>query len=608
MKQAGNFQSDIHTIDYEEPLLQKKLNYQNLINLNGRRYESLNGLWNFEADWYDKSRRAKWYKDKWQDENGNELPVDWDWEGWDFMEVPACWNMRNPELKYFEGSGVFTRTFVYKPQKAEERVILCFEGVNYRCSVFVNGEHAGTHDGGSTPFTPEITGFLQDKNRIVVIADARRKFDRVPSDNTDWFNYGGIYRDIFLIRVPRIFLKNWFLRLVPNGLFNQLEWRVDLPEGTAGRVGLWIDELQIHEEMDIQNGVGRMVFPANPELWSPENPKCYNIEIKIITQDRETDRITEKIGFREIRVQQGELLLNGKPIFLKGVCVHEDHFEQGKTTNEVIIRSIIRDLKALHGNYLRLTHYPHDRRFPIIADEEGVLLWEEIPVYWVLDFTNPQTYESAENQLRELILRDQNRASVIIWSMGNENADTDERLAFMSRLAQCAHEHDPVRLVSAACLINHDKHSIDDRLVDFLDVIGINEYYGWYRPGFSDLEAVLKNINTQKPVVVCEFGAGALAGHRGTGDELFTEDKQAEVYREQLMVLSSSDAIKGLSPWILYDYRTPHRLNRYQRGFNRKGLIDADRKTKKLAFFALAEFYQKFPDKGWSEYTKTGSF
>ena len=245
----------------------------------------------------------------------------------------------------------------------------------------------------------------------------------------------------------------------------------------------------------------------------------------------------------------------------------------------------------MHGIFLRLAHYPHTRRFAKIADETGVLLWEEIPVYWAIDFSNPDTYDDAENQLSELIVRDKNRASVIIWSVGNENADTDDRLSFMRNLVQTAKRLDPTRLVSAACLVNREKMCLEDRLMNELDVIGNNEYYGWYEPNFDDLITILNNTKLTKPVIITEFGAGAGYGNHGTENTLWTEEYQETLYKKQFAVMKRSDFIQGTTPWILYDFRAVRRQNRYQKGFNRKGLIDADRKRRKLAFKVVADYY-----------------
>jgi beta-glucuronidase len=468
----------------------------------------------------------------------------------------------------------------------------------------LNGKFLGTHDGASTPFCAEITETVKSDNRIIVVVEARKRADRVPMDNTDWFNYGGIYRDVLLLRTPRVFIKDWFLRLVPDGKFGtiELDVQVSAPEGVTGpgkpadgEARLRIGELGVDAAITVKDGVGKLRVSARPELWSPESPKLYEVELSFTpsTQSAASDVVRDRIGFREIRVEGRNILLNGNPIFLKGVCVHEDHFKTGKTTDEATIRQTIAHLKEMNGLFLRLAHYPHDGRFARIADEEGVLLWEEVPVYWAIAFDNPATYADAENQFAELVLRDRNRASVIIWSVGNENADSDARLSFMSRLASAARGLDGTRPISAACLVDHEKLAIRDRLADSLDIIGINEYYGWYDPDFSKLPRILDNSNPSKPVIITEFGGDARLGERGSVDDLWTEDKQKRLFEKQIEVISACPYIKGTTPWILYDFRCPRRLNRYQELFNRKGLIDAERKVKKQAFGVMAEFYKR---------------
>jgi len=587
-----NFTEGIHNDDYESEYLQTRLNASQLVNITGRKTESLNGKWNFGIDLYDTCRRSHWWKEERFNADG-ELPVDYDWESWEYITVPSCWNLQKSELHYYEGCGVYTRTFRYFPQEEGERLLLRFEGAAYRTTVFLNGKIIGTHDGASTPFNADITDIVKKDNRIVVSVDASRSSFRVPMENTDWFNYGGIYRGIYLVRLPKVYIKDWFVRL--GGDFSTVLADVYAADacGTrvSGNVCMEIPELGICYDIPVENGKGEASISVKPELWSPENPKLYDV-IFTYKAGSYIDTARDRIGFRSICVKGREIFLNGKKIFLNGVCVHEDHFALGKTTNEEIIRAAIRDLKEMNGNYFRLAHYPHDARFARIADEEGVLLWEEIPVYWAIAFNNPETYNDAENQLSELILRDRSRASVIIWSIGNENVDTDERLNFMSRLAKKAKELDNSRLVSAACLIKHEKLKIEDRLADYLDVIGINEYYGWYDPDFEKLPKILANSNPDKPVLICEFGGDARLGQRGTTDELWTEDKQKRIYERQVETFKKCPYIAGTTPWILYDFRCPRRLNRYQEGFNRKGLIDADRKTRKPAFYVMQEFYK----------------
>lgn len=580
--------ADIHEVDYRASYMRNRLQASGLLAIAGRKAELLNGEWHFMEDPYESSLRGHWYKEITTDADGRQLPSDFDPDDWGYMHVPSCWNMERPELYYYENLGMYMRTFRYTRHTEDERVFLHFEGAQYRAYVFLNGQCIGYHDGGSTPFTIEITKTVQKENRLFVSVDASRSHDRVPTENTDWFNYGGLYRDVMLIRTGKTLITDWFVRLRRNSGFKTIDVDMTVDGVSEGNAFLEIPELGVKQEITVKNGKGSGSFYAEPELWSPENPKLYEVKLSY-----EGDTLSDHIGFREIRVEGNNILLNGKERFLKGICVHEDHIDMGKCNTDENIREIIQNLKDLHGVFLRLAHYPHTRRFAQIADELGVMLWEEIPVYWAIDFTNPKTYEDAENQLSELIKRDRNRASVIIWSVGNENPDTDERLSFMSRLAKKAHELDETRCVSAACLVNMKKLKFEDRLMEHLDIIGQNEYYGWYTPNFEELLTILDNSQPTKPVIITEFGGGAAAGNHGPSDMMWTEEFQAEIYRKQFAVQKKCPFIKGSTPWIMIDFRAERRLNRYQKGYNRKGLISSDRKTKKLAFKVVSDYYKE---------------
>lgn len=310
------------------------------------------------------------------------------------------------------------------------------------------------------------------------------------------------------------------------------------------------------------------------------------------------DCVSDRVGFRQIDVVGTDIRLNGKSLYLRGINCHEDDVLLGKMTNEADIRRRFHDAKELNCNYLRLAHYPHHEMVARIADEVGLLLWEEIPNYWAIDFKNPTTQRDAHNQLMELIYRDRNRASVIIWSVGNENADTDERLDFMSMLIEAARMADPSRLISAACLVNHAKMRIEDRLADYLDIIGLNEYYGWYEENFDDLIVLGENSSPTKPVVITETGAEGVLGEHAPQSGPFSENYMADVYRKQTEYLPKLNYVRGFTPWLLYDYRTERRQNPYQKGFNCKGLITADKITRKKAFYVLRDFYQQLKNTG----------
>ena len=308
------------------------------------------------------------------------------------------------------------------------------------------------------------------------------------------------------------------------------------------------------------------------------------------------DRVEDRIGFRQIERVGDEIRLNGRSLFLRGISVHEDDRELGKVTSEADLRRRFADARDLNCNYLRLAHYPHHEMAARLADELGFLLWEEIPVYWAIAFDNPATYRDARNQLIELIKRDRNRASVIIWSVGNENPDTDARLDFMKGLADTAKAFDPTRLTSAACLVNHARNRIEDRLAEHIDVIGINEYYGWYEENFEDPVEIGRNSDPGKPVVISETGADGAIGEGAPARGLFSEAYMTEVYEKQIETLRALSYVKGMSPWILYDFRVERRQNIFQRGFNKKGLIAADKATRKDAFAVLSAYYAERRD------------
>jgi beta-glucuronidase len=588
-KQKGNFEASIHNEAYYAAFDIRNLNAENMIFVGGRKREQLNGLWHTVLDQYDVGLRDNWHIVRGRNEQGEQIPWDYHPEQGELSWVPGCWNLLRPEYFYFEGSVWYSRSFVYKALSDEERVYLRIGGANYDTKVYLNSGFLGNHYGGSTPFFVELTGKLREDNIIQVCVNNTRTVDRVPMRNTDWYNWGGLYRDIELIRVPTIFIKDLKMHLVPDGTYESIAVRVQISEPDArGDVTVEIPELNLERRLALRNGVCEQTIKAKPELWSPETPRCYDVFVRYAE-----DRVYDRIGFRQIEVQGTEMRLNGEPLFLRGVSVHEDDARTGKYSDREDIARRYRDAKELGCNFLRLAHYPHHELASQMADEAGLLLWEEIPVYWAIDFENHSTYDDAENQLCELITRDYNRASVIIWSVGNENADTDARLEFMKKLAGKAKSIDPSRLVTAACLVNHEKIRIEDRLTQYLDVIGLNEYYGWYKPNFEELEVLGRNSNPDKPVVISEFGAGAKAGHHGSVSEKFTEEYMENVYEKQIRTIKKLDYVRGLTPWILYDFTCPRRQNRFQNGYNRKGLIAEDKETKKKAFFTLQSFYRE---------------
>lgn len=578
--------SDIHIEDYLAEYAGREKTAEDTVFPGGRTEESLSGLWHYAVDPYDTCLRQHWYSEHKVSAGGFSLPLDYSFDEWDTMELPCCWNTVSDKLFWYESTVVFTRRFRYVPHRDSERVFLRVGAANYALRVFLNGVYLGSHTGGSTPAFFELTEALTADNRILLTVDASRRPAQVPTENTDWFNYGGVYRDLTLLRVPRTFVREFFVRLKP-GTRDRLLVSLRLSDPAEGQAGFSLPELGLRETLQVRDGRGEGEFACAPRLWSPEEPKLYEVSLTF-----GEDRVTDEVGFREIRTEGQQILLNGKPIFLRGISLHEDSPVTGKALTEAECARALGEAKALGCNFLRLAHYPHTETMSRLADRLGLLLWEEIPVYWAIRFQSEAVYREAENQLRELILRDRNRASVIIWSVGNENADTDERFRFMSRLADAARRFDGSRLISAACMVSGDNR-IADRLADALDVIGLNEYIGWYSPDFRLLPALFANSRPAKPVIISEFGADALYGHHGTTEDKGTVECQAEVYRRQVAELEKIPYVRGMTPWILYDFRCPRRIHPLQGYYNRKGLVDRDWTRRKPAWYVLREFYEK---------------
>lgn len=568
----------LHNESYADAFVGRRATHRDAVHMGGRRTIPLDGPWHFTPDLFDEGLRQRWHEDS------ADPPSQWatprDAELWtaDTVPVPGCWTMARPEWRFFEGGAWYARIFEWT--RATPRLVLRIGAANYECRVFLNGVLLGSHRGGSTPAFFEMVA-RAGENRLLIQVDNRRRADRVPMHHFDWFNHGGLHREVALLPLPAVFIRSFLVSLTTGGV----HVAITLSDPASGAAHVELPGLQA--SVPIVDGHGEATFDLAPARWSPETPVLHGVAAVF-----DGDRVTDRVGFRTIETAGDVILLNGAPTYLRGICVHEDDAAVGRVATEADMRRRARHAKELGCNMLRLAHYPHHERMAEIADEEGLLLWAEIPVYWAIDFADPETYADAENQLLELIARDANRASVILWGVGNENEDSDARYAFMSRLALAARAADPSRLVAAACLINREHFRIQDRLAEHLDVIGINEYFGWYEPDFSGLQRLLANSDPGKPVIISETGADALAGHHGGDRQLFTEECQAVFYRQQIALVSQAPYVRGFCPWLLYDFRTERRQTGFQRGFSRKGVIAEDKATKKLAFHVLAEWYR----------------
>ena len=511
--------------------------------------------------------------------------------------VPRDWNSQDQKLLYYEGTVWYRRKFDAPPAAPGKRLFLHFGAANYEADVYLNGRKLGAHTGGFTPFEFEVTGLLQPAgNSLVVRVNNQRHRDGVPTLNTDWWNYGGLTRDVLLLETPEAFIERYRVGLKPGAPdIVQAEIHLDGgPRGHAVRVA--IPELGLSAEAvpdDI--GTAHCELPATGLVrWTPEKPRLYRVVISTAT-----DTISEQIGFRTVETRGNDILLNGQPVFLRGISIHEvNPLTGGRACTREDARQLLTWAKELGCNFVRLAHYPHNEFMAELADEMGLMVWEEIPVYWTIQWDNPATLANARHQLAELIARDASRASVIVWSMANETPVSEARTRFLKTLVDDARALDGARLISAAMEVHSppgdpDTKIVDDPFGEFTDILSFNEYVGWY-DGLPDKCARIKwQIKYQKPVVISEFGADALQGYHADPLTRFSEEYQEDLYRQTLPMLRRIAQLRGMTPWILCDFRSPRRpLPGIEDGWNRKGLIGENGQRKK-AFAVLKAFYDQ---------------
>lgn len=574
-----------------------------LTNLPAREKTTLDGLWNvivdpFETGYYD-YRREPMEKNLFADlhfyEDQTKL-VEYDFSVSPTLRVPGDWNTQNPKLYYYEGLLWYNRHFTASPKQGK-RYFLYFEGANYETIAGLNGTILGKHTGGFTPFNFEVTSTLRKgDNSVTALVDNKRRLENVPTVNFDWWNYGGLTRSVWLVETPETFIRDYSVQISKD--CRQIEGWVKL-DGTRAAQDVTVSIPELKTKVTVRTdgeGFASFSVKAKPVLWCPENPKLYDV---LLTS--ETDSIRDRIGFRVIETRGNEIFLNGKKVFLRGVSVHEEKplDAGGRAYSREHARQTISWVKEMNGNFMRLAHYPHNENMIRVAEEMGVMVWSEIPVYWTIDWNNPDTYANAANQLEENITRDRNRANILIWSVANETPRGDARLKFLTGLVKKARELDGTRLVSAAMekfYVSDNVVTCDDELAEIVDLMSFNQYVGWYDGNPDKCDVVKWTFKVNKPVFISEFGGGAVYGRHADRNVRFSEEYLAYMYEKSIGMLSAIPGLSGTTPWVLKDFRSPKRLlSGTQDDYNRKGLI-SEYGEKKQAFFVMQNWYSKLQE------------
>jgi beta-glucuronidase len=529
---------------------------------------SIGGMWRGRPDPSRVGEKECWFADE---NSGAGAP------GWRATQVPSCWNC-DPKFERYEGTFWYATDFSVPEDRParETELYIRFLAANYLCRVWLNGAPLGEHEGGFLPFEfkapPDCFGRV---NRLVAMVENFRSPRRIPGEVFDWFNYGGIARDVEIhTRSPRRFDA---VRITTElsgggGAVARVEYSRKFAFPFDWRLTDAAGDIVASGAAESASPVGGIdIIVENAKLWSPDDPHLYNLEL-MPREGSDADPFSSRVGVREIKADGAKILLNGKQIKLRGVSLHEEQVPFGRSMPPERRRRDVKDIKALGFNALRSAHYTHDEALLDAADEEGLLVFEEIPVYWDLDYASEKLRRTAAKMTRDMIERDFNHPCVILWSVGNEVPVENHHCdSLMRELMELARALDPTRLASyVSCRF------MSDTTRRASDVCCVNCYVGWYYGDKKTLAPLMEMTRTtapDKPWIVTEFGACAKFGFRNAANVKFSEEFQRDFLAHYIGVLNGMDWISGWFIWIYRDFKSPIRLNKYQMGFNRKGIV-----------------------------------
>ena len=586
----------------------------------------LSGFWDFKLDPEDVGEAEGWF-------NGLSDPRT--------IAVPASWNELFQDTRDYLGTAWYVNEF-YVPQGWHGQAIFLRVGsANYAAKVWINGQYVGEHQGGHLPFAFEINDYvsLDKPNVVAIMVEGKLAPTRVPPGNIDrggmggfmsgypntsfdFFPYTGIQRPVILYAVPKTRIEDITVITEIEGTNGVVKVAVkQTGQSGTGKAMLDGENGTLIADMSFVDGVASAAI-AVPEarLWSPEDPYLYALTVTLTDGDTIIDRYTLDVGIRTISVEGGKILLNGKPIYLTGFGRHEDFPVHGRGLNMPLIVKDYALLKWIGANSYRTSHYPYSEEQMVMADREGILVIDEIPAVGLQFEDSEENIQTrlamCKQQMEELIARDKNHPSVVMWSVANEpmppamirrflgGGDTtaDEAkeargTTFFQELFDLTRALDPSRLVT---LVGVMGGPLD--WLDLADVVCINRYWGWYMQGgriemgaeflAQELDGLYEQLG--KPIIITEFGADTIAGAHSDPPEMWSEEYQTEFLRAYLDVAAERPFVAGLHVWNFADFKTGQGTHRAS-GLNMKGVFTRDRRPK-MAAHLLRERWTR-PDK-----------
>jgi len=575
---------------------------QNLL----RNVLEISGLWQFQLDPKEEGEAQAWF---------NALPSP------RMIPVPCSWNDLFDDARDYLGLAWYRHEGYAPSSWRGQRVFLRVGSANYAAKVWVNGMIVAEHFGGHLPFAVEITDqLLWDRQNIIAISVENRQLpERVPpgpaaagagafgslppfpATTYDFFPYAGLHRPVLLYSVPAAaHIDDVTVVTTLDDEDGVVKVAVSAG-GYAGKGKLQLNDSEA--ELNFCAGSAEAILRVpSARFWCPEDPYLYLLTVTLTDEDQTIDAYSLDIGIRTIAVCGDQLLLNGQPIKLTGFGKHEDFPLSGRGQN---LPMWVRDyelLKWIGANSYRTSHYPYAEEAMMLADRLGVLVINEIPAVG-LNFGDGEAMTArrlaqCRQQLHELILRDKNHPSTIIWSLANEpvtgstpDVPMPEAVAagtsFFRQLYGEAHRLDGTRPVTLVGLQGGPAEWLG-----LFDIVSINRYYGWYAmPGRLDrarreLERELDALHESlgKPIIMTEFGADTLPGAHNTPPEMWTEEYQVELLRHYLDAVENRPFVVGMHVWAFADFKTGQNIIRAA-AMNFKGVFTRDRRPKMAAHF-----------------------
>ncbi len=581
-----------------------------------RNFASLDGLWQMQFDPKNCGMEEHW-------ENG--LPDSFS------IPVPSSFADLFTEREKRDYCGDFWyETKFYLDSDDTKDVLLRFGSITHRADVYINGVKAGSHEGGFTPFVLNITDLVKygERNRISIRINNELNETSIPcgtvktlSDGRkiaapyfDFFNYSGIQRSVHLVRVPKESILDYDTVITLNNDDADISYRVK----TSGEheVIAYLFDRKGNKVSECTGKEG-ILHVQNAHLWSTEDPYLYSIVFRIVNDDQEIDKYPAKLGIRTFEIKDGRFLLNNKEIYLKGYGKHEDFEVIGRTFNYSVAKRDFELMKWSNANCFRTSHYPYAEEWYQMADEEGILIIDEVPAVGMMRslmnfadakdthfFTAPTVPELQKNHkaaLEEMITRDKNHPSVIAFSIYNEpETYYQEAYDYFKPLFDYARELDPQKrpLTGAVELHSNPNTCLCYKLCDF---VSLNRYYGWYLLGGPELNEAEKAFRKEmegwkqildgRPLIFTEFGGDTYASEHKLPSVMWSQEYQNEYYEMYFRVMDDFDFIKGELVWNFADFQTTEGIMRVNG--NKKGIFTRNRQPKDAAFLLKSRWNHK---------------